>query len=158
MTEATTAARRSRYTDAEREQFKAERAALVAAIDTFEIDEDSAAQTVFDRLTDRYSGRNSMLIMLQCPATFGEVKAMSKWNEDGRKIRKGSKAIYILAPAGDRDRKGGDVVEIEQKASEVKPGEAPKKMRFVWVRVFDRSQTEPAPEGFTPRKGRRAAK
>jgi hypothetical protein len=157
MTKATTAPRKSRYTDEEREAFKAQRAAYVAALDTFEIEPETATEIAFERLTERYSERNSMLILIQCPASFGDVKAMSKWNEDGRKIKKGAKSIYILAPAGD---KRADVEIADKPAADAKPGEAPSKKRFIWVRVFDRSQTEPLPSDWKPRTPRapRAAK
>jgi hypothetical protein len=132
---------RRTYTEAERTEIKAQRAAIVAQLDGFEIEPDSATEIAFERLTERYSERNSMLILIQCPATFGDVKAMSKWNEDGRKVRKGAKSILILAPAGDRKAD----VEIDEKPADAKPGTTPQRKRFVWVRVFDRSQTEPLP-------------
>lgn len=131
---------RRTYTEAERTEIKAQRAAIVAQLDGFEIEPDSATEIAFERLTERYSERNSMLILIQCPGTFGDVKAMSKWNEDGRKVKKGAKSILILAPAGDRKAD----VEIDEKPADGATT-APRKLRFVWVRVFDRSQTEPIP-------------
>ncbi len=137
MAKTSTRTRRT-YTDEERAAVKAERAAIVAALDAFEIEPESATEIAFERLTERYSERNSMLILIQCPATFGDVKAMSKWNEEGRKIRKGSKSILILAPAGDRE-------DDDEKTA------TPTRKRFIWVRVFDRSQTEPLPADWKPR-------
>ncbi len=139
---------RRTYTDAERAEIRAQRAALIAQLDSVEVDEDSRT---WERLTERYSHRNSMLILIQRPGTRGDVKAMSKWNDEGRKVRKGESGILILAPAG--DRRNADV-EIDDQAA--KPGEAPRKLRFVWVRVFDRAQTEPLPADWKPRAAKAA--
>jgi hypothetical protein len=145
-----TAARKSRYSDAERAEFRAARAALVEGVKTFEPEGDRQEQA-FERLTQRYSERNSLLIIMQKPITAGYVQAMSKWNEEGRKIRKGAKALYILAPAKDGQR--ADVeIEDETTGETVKLTASPSKKRFVWVRVFDKIDTEVAPEGWNARK------
>jgi len=145
--------RKSRYTDEERAAFRAERAALVESVKTFEPEGDRQ-ERAFERLTGRYSDRNSGLIILQKPGTRGDVQAMSKWNAEGRKVRTGAKAIYILAPAKD-DQRADVEIEDETTGETVKLTSATKK-RFVWVRVFDRADTEPLPEGWTPRKPRTA--
>jgi len=45
----------------------------------------------------RYSFNNSLLIYVQCPeATF--VAGYRRWQQLGRQVRKGEKAINILAP------------------------------------------------------------
>jgi hypothetical protein len=137
MTTVTATRTRRTYTEAERAEMKAQRAALVEQVKTFE-PEGAREEDAYDRLTQRYSHRNSLLIIMQCPATRGDVKAMSAWNAEGRKVRKGQHGLLILAPAGDRKAD----VEIEDDTAK---DEAPRRLRFVWVRVFDRSQTEPLP-------------
>lgn len=131
---AKTAARKTyRRSDEEWAAEKARRAALVEAVKTFEADEESRA---FETLTERYSHRNSMLIVMQRPTTRGDVKAKSKWAEDGLgKIRKGEHGLLILAPAKDRK------ADVELDETDKVTGQT-RKMRFVWVRVYDRSQME----------------
>jgi antirestriction protein ArdC len=45
----------------------------------------------------RYSFRNSLLIQLQCPHA-SRVAGFRAWQQLGRQVRKGEKAIWILAP------------------------------------------------------------
>lgn len=87
----------------------------------------------------RYSARNTVLILLQRPeATL--VAGMKRWNELGRRVRKGEKAIAILAPTLKR-------VEVEDRAT----GEVRVEQRLVGFHtayVFDVSQTEGKPIQF----------
>jgi hypothetical protein len=46
-----------------------------------------------------YSANNCMLISIQCP-TATRVASFNKWKELGRYVKKGEKAISILAPCG----------------------------------------------------------
>lgn len=84
-----------------------------------------------------YSPRNCLLIMLQCPNAT-KVASYRKWQKDfGRHVRKGEKAIRILAPVPRRfktketDPKTGEEVETEHSWTD-----------FRAVPVFDVSQTE----------------
>ena len=73
-----------------------------------------------------YSFSNQMLIALQCPeATM--VAGFRQWKKKGRYVKKGEKAIYILAPGIKKvdDEEDGYVVQY-----------------FFPVSVFDISQTE----------------
>lgn len=122
----------ARYSDEERAAFREYRKALLAKVDSFEPENED----VFERLQERFSPRNAALIMMQRPNTKGDVKALSKWNAEGRSVKPGEKAIYVLAPAN--PRKNQETVELTETVNG-----KPKKMRFVWVPEFDRSQTKP---------------
>lgn len=76
----------------------------------------------------RYSFRNCILIAMQCPeATL--VAGYRKWQEQGRQVKKGEKAIWILAPMTfKRETEDGD----EERCIG----------GFRGVGVFDVSQTE----------------
>lgn len=75
----------------------------------------------------RYSARNCLLIALQCPAAK-MVAGYHKWQQLGRQVRKGEKAITILAPILRRGE-----------------GEADTLVGFRTASVFDVSQTLGAP-------------
>lgn len=87
----------------------------------------------------QYSFRNVLLILQQRPeATL--VAGLKRWNELGRQVRKGEKAIAILAPTLKR-------VELEDGAT----GEVRVEQRLVGFHttyVFDVSQTEGKPVQF----------
>jgi len=86
----------------------------------------------------RYSYRNQLLIMVQMPQAT-RVAGFRKWRDMKRWVKKGSKAIRILAPsmrkATEEDPETGKEVEKED-------------ILFFPVNVFDVSQTrgEPLPE------------
>ncbi|WP_254431545.1 ArdC-like ssDNA-binding domain-containing protein [Meiothermus sp. PNK-Is4] len=84
----------------------------------------------------RYSARNTLLILLQRPdATL--VAGMKRWNELGRRVRKGERAIAILAPTLKR------VEVVDEETGEVR--EERQIVGFHTAYVFDVSQTEGAP-------------
>lgn len=85
----------------------------------------------------RYSARNCVLIMMQCPEAT-HVASYNKWRKEfNRQVRKGEKSIHILAPikhrrtVKDTDRKTGETVEREATWT-----------TFKAVPVFDVSQTD----------------
>ena len=85
-----------------------------------------------------YSANNSFLIMLQCPHA-SRVAGYRAWQKLGRQVRKGEKAIRILAP------------RMVTFTTENEDGEKEKRRAvrgFFNVSVFDVSQTEgePLPE------------
>lgn len=87
----------------------------------------------------RYSFGNTLLIMFQDPFAT-QVAGFRKWQELGRQVRKGEKAIWILAPLTVRDRD-----------SEAEAGDGQRRVKLIgWksVPVFDVAQTdgEPLPE------------
>lgn len=85
-----------------------------------------------------YSFSNKMLIYIQKPEAT-QVAGYNKWEEMGRQVKKGEQGISILAPVlikGTRLNKDGDEEEY-------------KYTRFREVRVFDKSQTEPALHEFS---------
>lgn len=85
----------------------------------------------------RYSFNNLMLIALQCPHAT-HVAGFRKWQELGRQVRKGEKAIKILGYSTKKITKT-DPVTGEEVEDRVK--------RFPVLSVFDVSQTngEPVP-------------
>ena len=100
----------------------------------FSSDRYAAYLTIMSKF-HRYSVNNCLLIHLQRPeATY--VAGFKKWNEMGRHVKKGEKAITILAPI---QRKY--VVETENDDGE-KIAEEHKYMAFMPASVFDISQTE----------------
>lgn len=86
----------------------------------------------------RYSFNNQLLIKVQCPNAT-QVAGFNKWKEMGRAPKKGSKAIWILAPS---------VVKVKDKDGNVLTDKDGKEMTRTWFRgvnVFDVSQTEGDP-------------
>ncbi|MCX4515896.1 ArdC-like ssDNA-binding domain-containing protein [Streptomyces sp. NBC_01619] len=84
----------------------------------------------------RYSFRNMMLILQQCPHA-SQVAGYRAWQASGRNVRKGERAIWILAPM--TARKDAD---SEQDSSETDGGKDRRRTFFRPVKVFDISQTE----------------
>ncbi|RIH85592.1 ArdC-like ssDNA-binding domain-containing protein [Calidithermus roseus] len=83
----------------------------------------------------QYSARNVALILQQRPsATL--VAGIKRWNELGRRVRKGERGIAILAPSLKR-------VEVEEEDGTVR--EEKKLVGFHTAYVFDVSQTEGKP-------------
>lgn len=76
-----------------------------------------------------YSFNNTLLIMFQCPHA-SKVAGYKTWQELGRQVKKGSKAIRILAPM------------IIKKEDEKTGEERSQIVGFRYVNVFDISQTE----------------
>ncbi len=84
----------------------------------------------------RYSARNVMLILMQRPeATL--VAGIKRWNELGRRVKKGERGIAILAPTVKR------VEAVDEATGEVR--EERKLVGFHTTYVFDVSQTEGEP-------------
>jgi hypothetical protein len=73
----------------------------------------------------RYSPRNVLLISMQRPEA-SHVAGFRAWSSLGRHVRRGERAINILAPMITKDAASGD----------------PRIVGFRWVSVFDLSQTD----------------
>ena len=87
-----------------------------------------------------YSFNNVMLILSQMPeATM--VAGFRTWNEMGRKVKKGSKAIKILAPRFINKEMIEKDTDTDEEIKVTKPVLA----GFLVVNVFDISQTEGKP-------------
>jgi antirestriction protein ArdC len=84
-----------------------------------------------------YSWRNTMLIWSQYPEASQVGGLKSHWNKVGRRVRKGEKAIWILAPCTVAQRVEGD--------EEGEKGSGPTVTFFRPVPVFDVSQTDGKP-------------
>lgn len=80
----------------------------------------------------KYSANNKMLIKLQMPNAT-KVASFRKWNELGRSVKKGEKAIRILAPIFKKSQRPNSQGQMEEKIDGV---------WFKTVPVFDISQTE----------------
>jgi len=84
----------------------------------------------------QYTFNNAILIKMQRPDAK-RVASYKKWQEKGFQVKKGEKAIHILAPL---------LVEDKDKNPDPSTGKRPKKLiRFRSVPVFDISQTEEIP-------------
>lgn len=91
----------------------------------------------------RYSFTNTMLIMFQCPEAsmvmpYGKPDKPGTWMSIGRHARKGERALYIRKPCFHKTE-----------ASDSPDGVERTSITFIWVPVFDVSQTDgdPLPEG-----------
>ncbi len=85
---------------------------LTAQVESLISGEDWKAMLTVASRFHRYSARNAMLIQAQRPeATL--VAGMRRWNELGYTIRKGEKALWVLAPMAKKavDPETGEVVE-----------------------------------------------
>jgi hypothetical protein len=88
----------------------------------------------------RYSFGNQLLIAMQCPdATY--VAGFRAFLQLNRCVRKGERAIRILAPMGVRDREHQADVQLREGASEQQ-----RRTVFRAVPVFDVSQTDALPD------------
>ena len=134
---------RKRLSDAEREQRRAEDRRRVQEAAQQLLSSEGWRRWVRVRARNglsRYSLSNQLLIALACPqATF--VAGFRAWLELGYCVRKGERAIRIMAPMPVKDREpdGPDqhVVEREQHA----------RVFFRAVSVFDASQVTPSGSG-----------
>lgn len=136
-----TAATKTRSTDAAKAE-RAERfAALTAMVESFDFDELSdRAQRQYDEFLKHYSERNTVLILSQRPSAT-RLRMFNGWKQEGRKVKKGSKAIWILAPAGQTDRNA--VSEPVESEAPVTDGQGNQVRRFFkMIALFDISQTE----------------
>lgn len=101
-------------------------------------------QQTLDSLANfhRYSLYNQIIL---CFAGCSQVAGYRKWKELGRTVKKGQKAVWILAPWFKKIKnEKGQKEEEEEKEKEILHG-------FFSVPVFDISQTEgkPIKKGFT---------
>jgi hypothetical protein len=139
-----------KYSEAEIEARKAERAikvaALEAAAESFELDEDDRGMMrAYESLMEHYSEGNALLILAQASdqnlriKRLTDVGAYGAFQAAGRQVKKGEHAsIFIWAPAG--TAKAADKTEDVP----VKPGEDKKAARKFWriAGLFHISQTE----------------
>lgn len=143
---------RKPMTDAEREAAKAARAERVAALDAaaeaFELDEDDRAMVrAFEALTEHYSEGNALLILAQA-AQLGlkvtgpdDVAGFWGWKDRGRSVRKGEhQCLFIWQPAGSKAQADKETAEDAPAAE----GEQGKKIRkfFKVGGLFHVSQTD----------------
>lgn len=100
----------------------------------------------FARKFHRYSFRNKLLIYFQEPgATM--VAGFRKWNELGRKVKKGEKGIAIFVPYFRKVKVEDEITEIldDLDGKSAKEGYVTKLSGFGIGYVFDVSQTEGKP-------------
>lgn len=130
-----------------KEQKKKETAEIMEKLeqgvkDVFNSDKFKEFLTVMSRFHN-YSINNTILIMMQNPGAE-RVAGYNTWKELGRQVRKGEKAIKILAPSSFKkevqilDEKGKAII-----GEDGKPKTEMKEIRyFKQVSVFDVGQTE----------------
>ncbi|SOD72874.1 antirestriction protein ArdC [Jatrophihabitans sp. GAS493] len=125
------------------EQRKAEREALLTTLGEKVATLASSAEWVnylrFMTALRRYSFNNLMLIAVQCPHAT-QVAGFRKWQQLGRQVRKGEKAIKILGYSTKKVTKTDPATgeEIEDRVT-----------RFPVLSVFDLSQTDGDPNPTT---------
>ncbi|NMF01142.1 ArdC family protein [Aneurinibacillus aneurinilyticus] len=105
---------------------------LVEGVQRFYSSDTWKAFLTFQSKFYTYSFSNVVLIWMQCPHA-SHVAGFTKWKEMNRRVKKGEKAIRILAP-------------LMAKQKDKETGEEKKVIIGFWaVSVFDVSQTEGAP-------------
>jgi hypothetical protein len=125
----------ARYTKEEREAKRSERLALLdRAVEQLTSSDAWAAWLGVRRRFHAYSWRNQLMIAWQRPDTLA-VRGLRQWSELGRRVRKGSAAIWILAPAP---------YKTEERDAE---GNQLKKMYFKPVAVFAYEDTDQIEDG-----------
>lgn len=80
----------------------------------------------------RYSPRNQLLIRLQRPEVQ-QVKGRKQWLNENRILKKGCKAIWILAPSTKKKKKAAQAEEEEEETLK----------GFFFIPIYDRNDTEP---------------
>ena len=80
----------------------------------------------------RYSARNQILIRLQRP-TAQVVKGRKGWLNENRILKRGTKAIWILAPKKKRRKTENEENDEQEETIE----------GFFFIPVFDRNDTKP---------------
>ena len=156
MTTATKTRKKQQTADERREAMAQRRAMLKEVAEAMalamELDPLVAEQVRAVAEATGYTERNASLIVGQCPAA-SVVKSFKGWKAEGRAVRKGEKALWILASTARRTVGAPD--EMTQEAPEPTEaegqdgdgdGETKARQRFVTVPVFDVSQTDPIPE------------
>lgn len=86
----------------------------------------------------RYSFRNMMLILQQCPHAT-QVAGYREWQKRGRHVRKGERALWIFAPMNVRDR---DADAAKGSTEQAESGDERRRMIYRPVPVWDISQTD----------------
>jgi antirestriction protein ArdC len=113
---------------------------LVAAVEAGKSDQLKAYLAMLGRM-HRYSFGNVLCILRQRPkATF--VAGYRRWKQLGRQVRKGEKAIRILAPIRRKTQKADEEQAADNKAAD-EAEEQP--IAFKIAHVFDSSQTDGKP-------------
>jgi hypothetical protein len=115
---------------------------LASGISALASTEEWQAYLDFQARFPHYSFGNVMLILLQCPEAtmvmpYGKPEKPGTWMNIGRHAAAGQKALYIRKPTFRK-------IDPEDSPD----GRERTEMRFIWVPVFDVSQTEgdPVPE------------
>lgn len=125
------------------EKLAALQAEIAAGVKALQSSEEWRAMLETAARFHKYSFRNVLLIAVQCPQA-SRVAGYNKWIELGRQVRKGEKAISILAPCTYRR-------ELQPGEEGYRPGRKTTVTRLRGFRpasVFDISQTdgEPLPD------------
>lgn len=92
-----------------------------------------------------YSFYNRMLIFIQRPEAT-KVASYKLWQSKYRQVKKGAKAITVLAPAGKPETIQYDDDETTELLGQIGVKNKPQITRFRAVNVFDISDTEPIDE------------
>jgi DNA primase len=147
MTTSTRKTRKSAPADTEAREAKLAElhATLEAGVAALASTEDWTAWLSFAGRFRRYSFNNQILIMVQCPEAT-HVAGYRAWQAMGRQVRKGEKAISILAPITRKIAEDDETRPVEQRGRTIVVG-------FRGASVFDISQTEGEPVPAAPSHG-----
>src|SRR6476469_1999825 len=123
---------------------------LKEAIDAIESGEQWQAWLDFAGKLHKYSFNNLILIFTQRP-TASHIAGYNTWKSLGRQVRRGEKAIRVLAPVTRR----GPVIDADGKPQKGPDGKVQTRQQIVGFRpapVFDISQTvgPPVPQPAEP--------
>ena len=118
------------------ERLKAAHDRLSCAVDGLLTSEGWRAMIAARVWLRRYSLNNVLMILSQYPDAT-DVRPMSQWNQAGRRVRKGQKAIRIFAPCRYKARDDDGREETDDNGNPVFQVRG-----FTLVSVFDIAQTE----------------
>lgn len=137
----------TKRTAAERqEQAKALQSSIAEQVENLRGTEQWRRYLDFVQAFHTYSLNNVLLILSQCPEAT-QVAGFRKWQQFGRQVRKGEKALKIfgystkkIAQDGDQDENPAERIEARE---DEKEQTFAVRVRFPVLSVFDMSQTEP---------------
>jgi antirestriction protein ArdC len=125
-----TAEEKAKFADDRREKIEQMSEHLAAAVASIQGSDEFAAYLRTQARFHRYSVRNTLLILMQCPHAT-RVAGYRAWQSLGRQVRKGEKAIRIYAPMTFRAKEGQEGEEG-----------SPTRTGFCLASVFNIDQTD----------------
>jgi antirestriction protein ArdC len=132
-----------RRTAKDRDERAAKLADVKARLDAYEADlDDDTRNAIVARFHD-YSPRNALLIAMQAAElgiAVSDLDGYRTWQQRGRQVRKGTRGIVVLAPAGDGMSKQQREQAQAEAAARGQELELPRFFRLAYI--FDIAQTD----------------